>query len=682
MAEIVNGVGINEANAHVKKSRSRFPLEEPFFDTHRFGEYHPNFVIDGIAGDVHHFRSVHDTRSYTLKAPLMQDVIMNKDYFMVTLRSILPFQSERVVTNPNLGDDVPADAYTCVTDFITKFISFVNGYVAIAGEETADFGARPSVFSTFNLKSFILLESVFSRGSLLASLGCSLSRCLRIHKPSGGLVNIDKVIDGIGSEIRSYVADNELTVSIDGVEYVVVNDTSFELDDLQLMKISVRRFFEMIRDTSNWFFVAPASGTMPYFGMDYFVDTANHFVLSSKNVPIDLCRLWAYHLVCAEYYSNDKVDYIYSADLFRQYIYNLYTLWAEAKTLPTSNLVFDWNGSKLSYDYLSSHFFDILASVNVHYEYTDTGFSPCIPVEQYFLTLFGYKRSLRFKDYFTGSRTRPLAMVTNPNYGTDVQVNDSKVSVIDVTRSIQVQRFLNAVNAAGRKYGEYIGALFGVRPNKDMHEPIYLAHSSDKIFAAESENTGSPVYENTGGLNTTENNVTAVFRGNSSNYEYTVSVNEPCVILGVVSYDISRLYPDTINRSFFTQDRFDMFNPMMQYIGDQKVYEKELVSDAGGNSLTLPFGYQFNGMQWKQMFPRCAGAFGSSKLPGYAFVYRRNIGTNVQLSPDFLRAHNDEMDEFYLSLSSFSLGTYFHFIVRQYNHDDASRPMAAQPQIL
>lgn len=674
MAEIVNGVGINKADAHVSKHHSLFPLKEVFMDTHRFGEYHPHFVLDAWESEKHPVRCVADTRSYTLRAPLMQDISMNKDYFMVNLRSILPFQAERVRTNPNLGDDIPADAYTSVSNFIDKVASFAGSFdAAIAAAFTQ---TDKSEFNTLVLKKFIFLESIFSRGSLLASLGCNLSSCIRIVRGANlSDWSIDHVIDDLGTSLSfSLSGPNKiLEVLIDGTYYDVSVPSSIDLQtnlNNAKQQISVREFFQRIRDTADW--EITNSYGFVFSGVENYSDVYN----SNADFPIDLARLWAYHLAVAEYMTNDKVDYIYSADLFRQYIFSLYCV--DNPSLTTSFLTFSWNGSSLNYDYLSAHFFNNFCL----YNFSSSSALKKISSLQYFLTLFGYRRSLRFKDYFTGSRTRPLAVVGNSAsaVSTDVAVNNNVVSVLDVTRSIQAQRFLNAVNASGRKFGEWINSFFGVTPNKDMHEPIFLAHSSDKIFAADLENTGNAVFQDIGGLNTKQNSVTAVFRGRSNDFEYSVDVKEPCIIIGITSYDIERVYPDTIHRDFFIRDRYDMFNPMLQYIGDQQVYQHELISGLN-NPFGTAFGYQFRDMQWKQSFPRCAGAFASDKLPGYAFVFNRG-GRSLVVSPDFIRSKNCELDDFYLSLSSYSLGTYFHFIMRQVNLDNASRPMIAQPQIL
>lgn len=470
-----------------------------------------------------------------------------------------------------------------------------------------------------------------------------------------------------------------MPVTIDGVNYDVVPKPS-TITFSSIPQISFRDFLQKIRDTSDWSYRGLLADTTFNKILPYTDDSVYSFIFGAgdvMNFPIDLVYLWSYQLACAHYFTDDTVDYIYSADLFRQYIFSLVS---NVNSFYGSAVpYFSWNGQRLSYDYLSSYYFNFL----VTRDFSALQDIYRKPLLQYFLTLFGYRRSLRFRDYFTGSRTRPLAI---PSQGadTDVQVTNNKVSVINITRSIQAQRFLNAVNAARSDWEGYIDAIFHVRPETDMHNPLHLGHTSDGLFAAETENTGDAVFvdKNPGGLDTRNNSVTAVFRGNSGNFEFSVKCKEQCIIIGVTSYDIKRIYPDIIRRGFFTRDRFDMFLPQMQYIGDQPVYNHELFAGYPG-AFGSAFSYQFHDMQFKQMVNRCAGAINSRMLPGYCFLMQRPfLGEGDHISPDFIRARNSELDDFYLSLTSYSLGNYFHFILLQENKCTASRPMTRKPQIL
>ena len=92
---LVSGNAQNGAGGNTPHNRSKFNLAYQFFDTHRFGEYHPFFVMECVDSDRVGTRCSHDVRSYTLKAPLMQDIKMKKDFFSVPMQAILPLNWEQ-----------------------------------------------------------------------------------------------------------------------------------------------------------------------------------------------------------------------------------------------------------------------------------------------------------------------------------------------------------------------------------------------------------------------------------------------------------------------------------------------------------------------------------------------------------------------------------------------------------
>ena len=94
---------------------------------------------------------------------------------------------------------------------------------------------------------------------------------------------------------------------------------------------------------------------------------------------------------------------------------------------------------------------------------------------------------LRFVDYF---HRQPSPVLSHRRHTGCSRLQQS-CRCVDVTRSIQWQRFFNSVNRTGRKISQYIKGLF---PGNDMapdyHNPLYLGHTSDIIYASNVENTG------------------------------------------------------------------------------------------------------------------------------------------------------------------------------------------------
>lgn len=670
MAEIVNGMPQNVSKPHVPKQHSYFPIHFDAFDTHQFGLYRPHVAFEGVPSDKFRYRSVSKTKSYTLKAPLMQDVIRKQAYFKVDLPAILPLNAEKIYTNPLQGDDVAVDVNCVVEDAFSKISNAVSGAFNLAWTEWSNNQDLTTLRALF--VAHIFGELFYSRGSLLGSLGCHLWKQCSSTTSNGTITDFDGTFDNFISQFLSQCSSynvNEFEVVIDGEPYVVVLVDNVPIQST-LSPISFRHFLDLIRCTSHWTFTNDLD--LP--------DEVGSFVLNSctigfyygEEVPLNIQRVLAYQLACAEFFTNDKIDFIYSAELYRQFIGDLLRdciVTFDSDAFWPQNFVY--NGVNYQYDYLSGHYLTYILNsvISNPLRVISRAYNAYFSCLQYFLSIFGLQRSLRFKDYFVGSRAYPLAVG-------DVNVNvvSNQVNIVDVSRKIQVQRYLNAVNHIGRRLSNYIKALFGVEIQQDRHVPHYLAELTEMVYTSEVENTGDA-------QQTEAQSVTAVFTANSSNKEIEVFVDVPCVIIGITSYDIARAYTATIDRNFFIKDRFDMFIPEMQFIGDQPVYNHELDSRSPSN-FGVAFGYQYRDMQYKQSFNRASGAFANDKLPGYSFVEPSFGKLAVYISPDFIRSCPSELDKFYLALSGWSLGNYFHFIVFEKNILDAYRPMVANPEIL
>ena len=91
----VGGNAQNIADAHVARTYSTFPLKAHRLNTERFGEYTPIIAFEASKQDKLPFRHAYQLMSYTMKTPLMQDVIKRKDLFAVPMESILPLNWQK-----------------------------------------------------------------------------------------------------------------------------------------------------------------------------------------------------------------------------------------------------------------------------------------------------------------------------------------------------------------------------------------------------------------------------------------------------------------------------------------------------------------------------------------------------------------------------------------------------------
>lgn len=684
-------------------------LSYRLYNTHRFGDYTPTYVSDGVPRDELSINSYDDIDSLSLKAPFKGSFRKIKESFMVPNMAILPFNWDRIYAQNSNGDDVPKGANCILTNFPSNFKTLfsscytqLNSLPLTTTQEAAD-------FLTALLRTLVLGEYVYSKGSLLNVLGYKSSTQISVYSYDSATsrlytrdydwwfdqvlyfvfeqITSFRVAEPVGTSVRyhSYNALASATADsyFEGYEqfrsvielfrenplcYVVSSQLDFDLGlSAFASSISNARGTGYGLFANNIFaYHLPINAEVPGIGSNSDLTALNPSVLN-------LTRILSYQLIVHHFYSNSSIDFIYSAELYRQYInyFNRLTL------SNTSSYYFSWNGMSLPFDYLSGNILNATLSLSnsTIRSYLVTNLSSSsVPSSSFAIwaAIFGFRKSLRYGDYFTASRPRPLAPIN-----TDVSVNNNLVSVIDITRNIQAQRFANSVMRSRSKIEEYVKSLFGEAPQPDYHNPFFLSRTEEFIFGDQVQNTGSAQLSD---ANSRTSNIT----GNLSRHTFTFHNDDmhPCTYMQIVSYDTPRAYSRSVDRQFLHIDRFDMFNPDFQYIGDQPVYGIEL---GYYNNTGIPdiFSYQTRDMEYKQRFDVVSGGFATDALPGWCFTDNRLINYGfTNISPDFIRSRNTDIDYLYLSLTGFSLGNYFHFTCVTDNNVRAKRAMAIDPQIL
>ena len=212
-------------------------------------------------------------------------------------------------------------------------------------------------------------------------------------------------------------------------------------------------------------------------------------------------------------------------------------------------------------------------------------------------------------------------------------------------------------------------------PMPDSTEPSLITHFKEVVGSYEVENTGTAQLEDL-------NSVTTLLRNSSGGKSFDIVISEPSILLGLSSYDMERLYTRVMDRSHLKSDRFDFFNPMLQYTGEQDIKATELDSMRSPDE---PIGYNTKDIHYKMQVSTASGGF-INGLPSWAFTAENNDGDmtlKYGINPMFIRNANGDFDRFYGSLTGYSLGSYFHFILK-YNNDfsDMSRAMDIAPDIL
>ncbi len=603
---------------------NQFDLSQQVLFTARYGEVTPFFNMECVGRDRVRLRNSFDLRSYTLKSPLLSSLRMKKSYFQVPLSAILPNTWQYLFTNPLKGNDIPDNAQ-CRFNIKALIESFSTAPSDLSSSE-------PSVAFEYYLKLCAVCSCLFSSGGLLFQLGY-------------------KNIFGFDQWLEDNIfSDSFVNNIVDKVTFVSPYDyMTITVKD----KVSFRTLFYTLMEYPD----CEINTTIPINSIVNLVGNLGQYLSKFTSLPtaINISKVVAYQFLYSQFFTNDKIDNVYNSELF---LSNQKAIAKEIINSVQQNRQWNYllNGTYVEYDVYSGYFMDMLTTAASESGNTIT-FNKSL---DFWINTFSLRRSLRYGDYFTGARTQPLAVGN-----TVVNVANSGVSVVDINKSIHIQRFLNACNRVGSNLINYTKGIFGYEPPKDYHQPSFIASETEFIGGQEIENTS----------NTNQGNVVTNLRSSSSKFEFDVFIDNPCYIIGVVTFECTPAYANTINRDFFHFNRYEYFNPMLQNIGDQPITMREFNSSGLDDSI---FGYQSRYAEYKHRYSECNGGF-TFNLPSWAFIKSEDARS---ISEFLIRSRPDEFDRFYSSLSYCSPAGYYHFIISIVNNVDALRPMEVTPSLL
>lgn len=647
---------VNRQGVAVPRTHNSFDLSYNNYTTQLYGYYYPFFCLHAVPGDTVPLRSEVDVRSFAMKSPYLGGLTLKKDYYLCPMQAILPNTWELIYKNPSQGDDVPDDSNCLIPkDSFSKILTSLDALLS----SVPNFTTTSSDVED-RIRMLFIAEAFFSSGSLFFNLGYKCSPIFATD--SDNVYSFDTVFD---SFIKYLVGDGtsfSIKLSNGDTQLFRVSDSDKYLAPTVPINVSVSTAISIMRENPNFDILAMKAGPTDAVVTAYQDGQVSIRTPLLPEKDINISSILAYQLIWSQYFVNPQVDYIYNCDIYREtFRSNFINKFGSEAWYTVPWQTFQYNGSHISYDYFSLHYLSKIFE-RVHPSNYD--------IIHY---LFGLRQSLRFGDYFTDSRTRPYAPGVM-----DAPVVGEKVSAIDITKSVVMQRYLNAVVKLGNNFGDYLRGIFGTSPSPDYHYPKFIASSEVAVDGFEVANTSSQQQ----GLLVTN------LKTSADKYEFEVSVDMPCIILGLSSFSVPRVYSQTCNRFFFHNDRFDDFNPMLQYIGDQDIRSIELSSctNREGQADGV-FAYASRNAEYKQSYSVASGGF-IDMLPSWAFLSDSLFqgyfvpDTLIPQSPEFIRAKDYEFDRFFEVQTGLSLGHKFHFILRYNNQNVCNRPMEVNPGIL
>lgn len=725
---IQRGNPLNDPKYINQQGYNTYDLNNAQMLTPRFAEVTPSTVFETVPGDRHFLYGKGDTFLNQIDARLCSDVNAYHDYFFVPMRCVFPNNYEKMIPNPVKGDDLPWKALPQIPLLRLLNYMFTNevSVTDLSNDSVSNVGEAPFEFywdtsdeneilhNRLLLNNLLYVAFVLSRGQLLDYLGYSLDRLSELYENQanyGKYVNqFQKAIDDFFASLALQVSDYDDIPTVFGIDVadptLSSNHVYFFDGDANRSDIKVR--YGYLSSSEDWTLSSWRGALYDCFEKGLLIDLryfdkngheyniwenadryGEHFrpifdkllyelrmilwraklngVEDDEPFSVDFVnpmRIVAYQMSVAEYMSNDTIDNIYTGELWMQ---NMRALMFPSENEVSREPTFGYNGVDTEYDMFTTGAF----------EYSFFGNAPRFMnrILPFLSNLLLLRRSLRYGDYFSTGRPNLLA-VGQLGIPVSTQQGVTQVNPIDVTKNLVLQRFLNAVNWVGSKFINYMTSIFGVKPSNTGVHPVFIAHRKVSL----NRNTVTNTADNQGKQTTNLN-------GTTDEQALDVFIDDLGVIIGVVSYDALPVYPSGIDRNWSNSDRYSIFNPMLQNVGDQDIKLCELTGVVDDVRSENPFAYGVRYGQYKWGVTRAHGAFVNS-LPGYCMLYPWHALSDdpskfdLKINPDFIRDKPFYFDQFFASRTGVSPGTYYHFIQPVFNLHNAARKMQYQPPVL
>lgn len=159
---------------------------------------------------------------------------------------------------------------------------------------------------------------------------------------------------------------------------------------------------------------------------------------------------------------------------------------------------------------------------------------------------------------------------------------------------------------AGARYTEYIKARFKSWPRDErLQRPEYIGGTYTPVIVSEVLQTSNTVNQQTGQQPLADLAGHAVTADKTFAGKYRVT--EYGLIMGLLSVMPRPAYVNGNNRQWCQDSRYDYFTPEFQHLGEQPVFNRELLWTGDTTQAQGVFGYQGRYNELRYMPNRCVG---------------------------------------------------------------------------
>lgn len=283
------------------------------------------------------------------------------------------------------------------------------------------------------------------------------------------------------------------------------------------------------------------------------------------------------------------------------------------------------------------------------------------------VSVFSLRQRNWAKDNFTTAALYPQA--NGDVTGAVVESSGGDISIPAIRQANVLQRWLERNNICGFEYSDQIKGQYGVLPSDAiMNRAIFLGSDSFGIYnRSVSTTTSSP---SAPGKKNPFLDVAGATAGSANGYKDgnlidNFHATEHGYIIVLASIVPHANYSTGIRRQLLHQRVGDYAIPLLQGLGEQAIYNKELSGDISTLSSASIFGYQQQYYEYKYHDDEVHGLLRDGQSLE-SFVLQRSFTSAPSLSTDFLQIPKNFMDQVFntsIDLSDFNawLDVYFNF---------------------
>lgn len=156
--------------------------------------------------------------------------------------------------------------------------------------------------------------------------------------------------------------------------------------------------------------------------------------------------------------------------------------------------------------------------------------------------------------------------------------------VADLREAIQIQRFLEINARSGTHFNDFLRGQFDVAPvDRTLQEPEFIGRVTMPIFVDEVMSNSESLTPSDDSVSTPVGAMAGKGLAVGSNYVGNTRVEEPGLIMGIMSVLPKAAYQQGIHRPWLIQSKYDFPFPVFANLSEQKIMTGELYCDGTGD---------------------------------------------------------------------------------------------------